>query len=94
MQKAMNNFLPIEFGKIWRVKNFIILYQKKCVTSLITLILIIFDSSVDGIVCILQTASNKFCQIIKVSCLHDNYKHEPWLTNKIKSVIKGKKQTA
>ena len=66
------------------------MYQKKCVTSLITLFLINFDSFVVGRVCILQTATNKFCQFIKVSCLHEKYKHEPWLMNEIKSLIKGK----
>ena len=46
------------------------------------------DASVDGILCTLQNALNKFCPIIKVNCSHDNGKHKTWLTNEIKSLLK------
>ena len=48
-------------------------------------------TSFDRIVFTLQNALNKICPIIKVNCSHDNYKHKPWLTNEIKSLLKEKK---
>ena len=48
------------------------------------------DSSVNRIVCILQTALDKFCPLIKVKRSRDNDKQKPWLTNEIKSLIKEK----
>ena len=48
------------------------------------------DSSVNRIVCILQTALDKFCPLIKVKRSRDNDKQKLWLTNEIKSLIKEK----
>ena len=50
------------------------------------------DATGSVIVCILQNALNKFCPINKVKWSYDVDKLKSWLANKIKSLMKEKKE--